>query len=114
MTDIWSYRDRAMSGTTNLVGFDVIATDGSIGKADEATHNVGESYLVVDTGFWIFGKKRVLPAGVIDRIDPNDRQIHVNLTKDQIRQAPDYEKGLERDEKYRKDVGNYYSPYFRS
>jgi stress response protein YsnF len=50
----------------------------------------------------------------VDRIDHDNRQVHVNLTKDQVRQAPDYEKGQERDEKYRKDVGSYYSPYFRS
>lgn len=114
MTDIWSYRDPNVSQTTNLVGYDVVATDGSIGKVDEATYDVGESYLVVDTGFWIFGKKRTLPAGVIDRIDHDSRKAHVNLTKDQVRQAPDFEKGQERDEKYRKDVGSYYSPYFRS
>jgi hypothetical protein len=51
MSDIWSYRETAMSQTANLVGYDVVATDGSIGKVDEATHDVGESYLVVDTGF---------------------------------------------------------------
>jgi len=114
MTDIWSYRDPGVSQTTNLVGYDVVATDGSIGKVDEATYDVGESYLVVDTGFWIFGKKRTLPAGVVDRIDHDSRNVYVNLTKDQVRQAPDFEKGLESDERYRKDVGSYYSPYFRS
>jgi hypothetical protein len=114
MTDIWSYRDPGVSQTTNLVGYDVVATDGSIGKVDEATYDIGESYLVVDTGFWIFGKKRTLPAGVVDRVDHDGRNVHVNLTKDQVRQAPDFEKGHERDEAYRKDVGNYYSPYFRS
>ena len=33
------------------------ATDGSIGKVDEATSEGGSSYIVVDTGPWIFGKK---------------------------------------------------------
>jgi hypothetical protein len=113
MSDIWSYRDPSVSQTNSLVGYDVVVIDGSIGKVDEATYNVGESYLVVDTGFWIFGKKRTLPAGVVDRIDHDNRQVYVNLTKDQVRQAPDYEKELDRDERYQKDVGNYYSPYFR-
>ena len=116
MTDLssmWSYRDAAMS-STDLVGFDVEATDGRIGKIDAATYDVGESWIVVDTGWWIFGKKRTLPAGVIDRIDHDDRRVFVTLTKDQIREAPDYEAGLERDEVYRKGVGDYYSPYFGS
>ena len=28
-------------------------------------------YLVVDTGFWIFGKKRLIPAGVVTHVDPD-------------------------------------------
>ena len=111
MYDMWDYRDSTTSGTTDLVGFEVECTDGSIGKIDEATYDVGASYLVVDTGFWIFGKKRTLPAGVIDRIDLEDRKVFVSLTKDQVREAPDYEAGLERDETYRRNVGQHYSPY---
>ena len=88
MTDLWSYRDTARSQTTDLAGFQVVATDGAIGNLDAATYDVGGSYIVVDTGVWIFGKRRMLPAGVIGRIDYDVRKVHVNLTKDQIREAP--------------------------
>jgi hypothetical protein len=117
MPDIWSYRDTAMTQKTDLVGFEVVATDGAIGNIDAATYDVGASYIVVDTGFWIFGKKRMLPAGVIERIDYDDRKVYVNLTKDQIREAPDYDAERDRDvtdrEVYLKDVGTYFSPYYR-
>jgi hypothetical protein len=56
----------------------------------------------------------MLPAGVIERIDHNDRKVSVNLTKDEIRQAPDYDAEREREEAYRQDVGTYYGPLFRS
>jgi hypothetical protein len=112
MHDIWSYRDTAASHTTDLVGFQVVASDGAIGNIDAATYDVGASYIVVDTGFWIFGKKRMLPAGVIERIDYDDRKVYVSLTKDQIREAPDYDAERERDEVYRKDLGTYYTPYY--
>jgi hypothetical protein len=112
MTDLWNWRDTARSQATDLVGFQVVATDGAIGNLDAATHDVGESYIVVDTRVWIFGKKRMLPAGVIDRIDHNDRKVSVNLTKDEIRQAPDYDAEREPEEAYRQDVGIYYDPYF--
>ncbi len=46
------------------------------------------SYLVVDTGPWIFGKKVLLPASVIQRIDLDDKKVYVRLTKDQIKAAP--------------------------
>ena len=112
ITGLWSYRDTATSQPTDLVGFQVVATDGAIGNLDAATYDVGGSYIVVDTGFWIFGKKRMLPAGVIDRIDYDRREVHVSLTKDQIRQAPDYDAEREREEAYRLDIGTYYGPYF--
>jgi hypothetical protein len=108
MTDLWSWRDTPRSQPADLVGFQVVA----IGNLDVATYDVGGSYIVVDTGFWIFGKKRMLPAGVIDRIDYDTRKVHINLTKDQIREAPDYYAEREREEAYRQDIGTYYGPYF--
>jgi hypothetical protein len=112
MTDIWSYRDTARAQTTDVVGFDVVATDGSIGKVDEATYDAGASHVVVDTGPWIFGKRRMLPAGVIERIDYDGRQVFINLTKDQIRDAPDYDATRDQDETYRSDLGSYYGRFW--
>ena len=48
----------------------------------------GTARLVVDTGFWIFGKKRVIPAGTVRRVDDEDRKVYVDMTKDQIKSAP--------------------------
>jgi hypothetical protein len=67
---------------------------------------------VVDTGPWIFGKRRMLPAGVIERIDYDGRQVFVNLTKDQIRDAPDYDATRSQDEAYRSDLGSYYGRFW--
>jgi hypothetical protein len=113
MTELWSYRDTANpQPPTDVVGFEVVATNGSIGKVDQAADDTGASYLVVDTGPWIFGKKRMLPAGVIERIDYDGRQVFVNLTKDQVRDAPDYEAAEDPDETYRSDLGTYYGRFW--
>jgi hypothetical protein len=112
ITDLWSWRDTAGSQTTDLVGFQVVATDGAIGNLDAATYDVGGSYIVVDTGFWIFGKKRMLPAGVIDRIDYDARKVHVNLTKDQSTRLPTTTPNASVRRPYRQDIGTYYGPYF--
>jgi hypothetical protein len=112
MTDMWSYRETARTQTTDVVGFDVVATDGSIGKVDEATYDAGASYLVVDTGPWIFGKRRMLPAGGIERIDYDGRQVFVSMTKDQIRDAPDYDADRSQDETYRSDLSTYYGRFW--
>jgi hypothetical protein len=107
-TDIWTYREQTWSGT-NLTGFSVEATDGGIGKVDEATSEVGGSYIVVDTGPWIFGKKVMLPGGVIDRVDPAEETIYVNRTKDEIKGAPEFDESRYTDESYRGELGGYYN-----
>ena len=107
-TDIWTYREQTWSGT-DLTGFSVEATDGSIGKVDEATSEIGGSYIVVDTGPWIFGKKVMLPAGVIDRVDPAEETIYVNRTKDAIKDAPEFDESRYMDESYRGELGGYYN-----
>ena len=114
--DIWSYRDRSDLGANvvdthaDLTGFGVEAVDGSIGKVDEATYDVGRSYVVVDTGPWIFGKKVMLPAGVIRNADHDEEKVFVNRTKEQIKNAPEYDDSLAADDTYRSDLGSYYGP----
>ncbi len=85
--DIWIFREESGFGTEtrDVAGYKVEATDGSIGNVDEATYDTGSRYIVVDTGPWIFGKKVLLPAGVISRIDRDDEKVYVNRTKDQIK-----------------------------
>ena len=105
-SDLWTYPDNV--GRLDLTGFEVEAQDGSIGKVDEATQDVGESYVVVDTGVWIFGKKVLLPAGLIDRIDRDEEKVWVNRTKDEIKDAPEFDKDNYRSDEYRSAVGGYY------
>jgi hypothetical protein len=91
MSEIWVYRADIQTDSADVVGFDVEASDGGIGKVDEHSVEVGSSYLVVDTGFWIFGKKRLIPAGVVERVDYDGETVYVGMTKDEIKNAPDYE-----------------------
>ena len=111
--DPWTYRsDAGVRGTgADLVGYDVEATDGHIGKVDEATGEVGSSYVVVDTGPWIFGSKVMLPAGTISRLDRNDRKVYVARSKDEIKNAPKFDKDTYRDRGYRDRVGEYYGKF---
>jgi hypothetical protein len=116
MDDVWTYREGPESGSHvmdthgDLSGFDVEALDGSIGKIDEAMYEAGRSYIVVDTGPWIFGKKVMLPAGVIRSIDVDDERVFVNRTKDEIKNAPEFDESLGSDESYRGSLGAYYGP----
>jgi len=105
--DIWTYGETVRTGG-DLSGYHVEATDGSIGKIDEATYEEGSSCLVVDTGPWIFGKKVLLPAGIVESVDHDDEKVFVNRTKDEIENAPEFDKDNYREADYRSAVGGYY------
>ena len=110
--NLWGYRERADIGFDpagrDLTGFQVDALDGSIGKIDEANNEVANSYLIVDTGPWIFGKKVMLPAGVVNRIDETEERVWVDRTKDQIRNAPEFDEVGFTDGSYHDELGSYY------
>lgn len=113
--DAWTYRTSAgrTAQSADIVGYEVHATDGHIGKVDEASDDVGRSQIVVDTGPWIFGRKVLLPAGTIDRVDDTEERVYVDLTKDRIKNSPELNEGTTWDDAgYRDQVGGYYSGFY--
>jgi hypothetical protein len=111
--DTWSYREKSEIGVdltrgVDLTGFEVEAIDGGIGKIDEATYETSRSYLVVDTGPWIFGKKVLLPGGIVQRVDLDSETVFVDRTKDEIKNAPEFDEAAYRSDTYRTRVGDYY------
>jgi hypothetical protein len=116
MEDVWRYRDSSTLGSNivdtkvDLSGFKVEALDGSIGSIDEATYGTERSFVVVDTGPWIFGKKVMLPAGVVRGIDETEERVYVNRTKDEIKNAPELDEKMLDDPSYHSTLGTYYGP----
>ena len=102
--EMWTFKT---AQNIDLSGFKVEATDGDIGKVDEATNETGSSFIVVDTGPWIFGKKVMLPAGVVRDVDQESETVFVDRTKDQIKHAPEYD-STRVDDRYRGELGSYY------
>ncbi|MFE2480730.1 PRC-barrel domain-containing protein [Streptomyces sp. NPDC059389] len=112
--NVWNYQPTAghLAGT-DLTGYKVEATDGSIGKVDKHSDEVGDAYLVVDTGVWIFGKEVLLPARTVVTIDPEERKIFVDRTKEQIKNAPEFHRDKHLgDSGYREELGTYYGVPF--
>lgn len=87
----------------DIIGFSVETRDGTVGKVDEATCATTASWIVVDTGPWIFGKKVMLPAATIGSIDYEKECVYVSQGRDAIRNAPEFDEdwlddALHRDE----------------
>ena len=108
MVEIIVWREPAWA-TADLIGNDVEATDGKVGKVDELTTQVqNQGFVVVDTGPWILGKKVLLPAGIIQSIDPDEEKIYVDRTKDEIKNSPEFDEKTFHQTPYQDQVGSYY------
>ena len=111
LIETWSYRDPSLAASLTqreVIGYGVEAIDGSIGKIDDATLETDSGHVIVDTGPWIFGKKVMLPAGVLRNVDHGNEKVFVNRTKDQIKSAPEFDDSMRNDENYRTELGSYY------
>ena len=58
---------------------------------DESSYDGSCAYLVVDIGPCIAGKKRMIPAGVVEGVDVTIRTVFVGLSRTVVEQAPDFE-----------------------
>jgi hypothetical protein len=106
--ELWTYRVETIHDV-DLTGYDVDAVDGHIGKVDEATYEAGSAYVVVDTGFWIFGKRRMIPASAITGVDPDEKRVTLSLTKDRVKNAPDFDEQRAAHDQYDGEMTNYYT-----
>ena len=108
--EMWHAREGA-APAEDIVGFSIEASDGEIGRVAKANAETGSAYLIVATGPWILGRTVMLPAGVIARIDFKAEVVHVNRSKDSIKNAPEYHEERHADESYRSELGGHYGSH---
>jgi hypothetical protein len=110
--DMWTYQEADTVEDVDLTGFEVEATDGQVGKIEDAAYELGSSWLVVDTGPWIFGKKVLLPAGTVESIDPEERKVYVDRSREEIKSAPEHDPSGYAEQEYRLALADYYSRFY--
>lgn len=101
----------AESGT--IVGYRLHASDGDIGKVDEASNAVDESSIVVDTGGWVFGSKVILLSGTIHRVGDAERKVCIDVTKERIKNSPEADETASDHSAHREGLGTYYGESYR-
>jgi uncharacterized protein (TIGR02271 family) len=107
-----NYRNTFEDG--DIVGMSVYTerTDEKIGSiADILVDDAGHfRYFVVDLGFWIFGKKVLMPVGR-SRIDHGADRVYVmGLSKEQAEDLPEYHSDMVTDYDYEERVRGVYRP----
>jgi len=115
VVEIWTYKtSEPIDEDLDLSGYKVEASDGEVGKVTEYSHELGSSWMVVDTGPWVLGKKVLLPAGTVTQVDPEQREIHVDRTREEIKAAPEHDPSGYRDQEYRLALAEYYAQFYGS
>lgn len=82
VSDEWN--DQADPGVVRgpcLIGYQVEATDGPIGRVDQHADEVRPAYIVVDTGPWIFGRRVLLPFGTVTKIDEREQKVYLDRSR---------------------------------
>jgi hypothetical protein len=106
--ELWDFRSDVGQERTDLRGMSVEALDGGVGKVDDVVQEPGASFLVVDTGPWILGKKVLLPAGLVSGIDVDDERVRVERYQDEIKGAPEFDEERRADPAYRDALTRHY------
>ena len=91
---MWEYRAGVgiVSLKRDFTGYHVEGSDGSsIGKIDKSSWDAKGAYLVVDTGSRILGKKRVIPAGLVEGVDVEAEKVFVDLSTGDLKAAPEFD-----------------------
>ncbi|MBN1584478.1 MAG: PRC-barrel domain-containing protein, partial [Anaerolineae bacterium] len=103
--------DRYLRSAREIIGYHIAATDGEIGHVedlfiDEDSWNI--QYFLVDTSNWLGGRHVLIAIDWIERVGWTDKMVHINLTREKIKDSPEYEPGppLRRD--YEMRLYDYY------
>ena len=85
--------DPYLRSTYDVSGHHIQATDGEIGHVedfiiDDETWSI--RYLIIDTRNWWPGKKVLFSPQWIERVSWNESKVFVNLSRETIKQSPEY------------------------
>ena len=104
-----NYLDTIQGNDIKGMGVYTQGTNDKIGTVNDAL--IDEKghfrYLIVDVGFWIFGKKVLLPLGRTN-IDFKADRAYTGLTKEQAEELPEYEEAAAVDYDYEEQVRGVY------
>ncbi|MFJ8857846.1 hypothetical protein ACIRD8_05360 [Streptomyces sp. NPDC102451] len=110
METVWAVPARlARPLDDDVIGYEVEAPDRSVGSVVRLSSVPGFGHLVIDAGVWKFGRSVVVPVGMVAAVDDTERIIKVGCTKDQIKEAPRFERDQDTgDLFYLRQLGAYY------
>jgi stress response protein YsnF len=105
-------QDQNLRSTREVTNYYVEASDGEIGHIEDFIvddENWAIRYIVVDTKNWWPGKKVLVSPQWISRVSWKESKAYVDLPREQIKKAPEYEKNMPITRDYEERVYQHYS-----
>jgi len=87
------------------------ASDGTIGHVADFfidDENWTIRYLLIDTGNWLPGKQVLIAPAWVDIVDWDGSSIHVNVTREQVKQSPEYDPNAPLGRSYEGELHEHY------
>lgn len=81
----------SMVNTNEIVGFRVVASDGSVGRVHRATLETPLSHLVVEAGTIFHRRPHLISARFIGKVNYDEKTVTIRMTKRELRQVPEYQ-----------------------
>jgi sporulation protein YlmC with PRC-barrel domain len=106
--------DPNLRSTKKVTGYYIEANDGEIGHVgdfivDDNKWNI--HFLVVDTNNWLPGRKVLIMPFWIDRINWEESKVYINLSKEFIKNSPEFDPSKPIDKYYEKELLNHYGEH---
>jgi len=109
--------DSQLRSANEFIGYYIEATDGDIGHVEEFIiddESWAIRYMVVDTRNWWPGKKVVVAPQWIERASWSDSRLYMNVSRNKIEQAPEYDANMLLSREYETSLYRHYgrAPYW--
>ena len=103
--------DPNLRSTNAVSGLSIQANDGEIGHVEDFIiddENWAIRYLVIDTKNWWGGKKILVSPKWIDHVNWDELKVVVNLSRESIKQSPEYSEEFLLNRDYETDLHQHY------
>lgn len=103
--------DSHLRSTNTVASYTIAALDGDLGHVEDYVvddESWAIRYLVISTRNWWPGKKVIIAPQWIRSVDWHDSKVHVNLTRQAIKDAPEFSESTLISREYENQLYRYY------
>lgn len=103
--------DEHLRSVVEVTDYHIRASDGDIGRVkdfivDDDIWTI--RYMVVSTGTWLPGRKVLIPPEWVDSVNWRESKVGVELTKEQVKNSPEYDPSMPVNRKYEIALYDFY------